>query len=204
MSNTKPTKQKQAGKVAIATEKIATKVDKAKEIVRLFDEAKNAWVQAGEIVVSMLDDDAMSADQISRMTKLGIDTINKLERVGRYQIIPELLSINPTVAKPLSRLTYSEQKRVLEEGVDVLGDNGEGTMHLHVKSLTQKQCSQAFDSVLGVRDLDAQRSWQERVQAPPVKLVGMPWTIVNGAVVFNKGCRLTRKEVEVIVTQLPK
>lgn len=107
----------------------------------------------------------MTTAQIAESSEfLTEEIVSRFEQLGRKQIVPNLLVADYPAARHMVRLSYSEQKRILHESVELMVlDNGNPTtLRVSPENLTPQQCRQVFERG-HVRSIGAQRAWlQER------------------------------------------
>lgn len=164
-----------------------------------------SWRHAGELLVSILEEDGLSLAMISERSDLPLDVLSQLEKIGRKQLVPQLLLAEYPAARRLERLPMSEQERLMHDSVEVLvlRDGKADTLHVTVRDLTGSQVKQVFASN-HIRTLAEQRQWLEsqRQGHEPVK-VDLPYVITRkGSVIFHANCEITAKELLRIATQL--
>lgn len=150
--------------------------DKLTQLGTTIQRGIDSWVEAGQIVVELLDVEKISKEFIVTTINsdiITIDVLDQFERIGRKQIRPELLVADYPAANYMLGLPYSDQSLLQKEPIDVVVEkDGEGTDILKVpaKNLTKDQCKQVFEktpSGKGVRNPGAQRAWlvSERAKA---------------------------------------
>lgn len=165
-----------------------------------------AWKKAGQLLVEIIENDGLALADIAEQADLPIDVLSQLEKIGRNQLVPQLLLAEYPAARKLERLPMSEQERLMLEPVEVMvmKDGAPDTLCVPVRHLSGTQVRQVFASN-HVRGLSEQRQWIEsqRPQAgEPVKM-SVPYTLTRkGSVIFNQGCEMTAKELLRIAAQL--
>ncbi len=164
-----------------------------------------AWKKAGQLLVEMIENDGLALADIAEKTELPLDVLSQLEKIGRNQLLPQLLLAEYPAARKLERLPMSEQSRLMIEPVEVmlLKDGDPDTLLVPIRHLTGAQVRQVFASN-HVRTLAEQRQWIEsqRPVSEPVK-VAVPYMLTRrGSVIFNQACELTAKEMLRIVAQI--
>ena len=172
-----------------------------------------AWVEAGEIVVRILEDDKDGIHVLTQaLPELSEDIFYTLERLGKRQLHPRLLVTDNPGMKRLQSLSYAQQCRLLEEPVDVLIKNKDriDTLKVRVENLTPAQCRQVF-APHSLRDLASQRAYLEAeerkvrleieglVQADPC-----PYRIVGQKIIFRRDCVLTNREIKQLLELLDR
>jgi hypothetical protein len=115
--------------------------------------------KAADLLIQILDDGVYKLADIRKLTGLDLDILRQLERVGRKQIIAELLLSTCEATEELMKLPYSEQKRLYNGTVDVLErKEGKVSKRVKVRDLTREQVLMVFDNG-SVRDLVGQRTY---------------------------------------------
>lgn len=172
-------------------------------------EGIQAWERAGTAVLQLIDH-GMTLEQIAEAANNEFVTVNVLaqfERIGRKQVLPQLLVANFPASRYLKRLPMSEQQRLVDGTIELLleRESGTDTLQVHTRHMTKDQCRQAFDKG-AVRTLGAQRAWlegerHERLLSKPTK-ASAPWHIRNGKVVFSAECEMSRQELAIVLAQM--
>lgn len=182
---------------------------KCQELSRLITEGLEAWVKAGELVVEILDE-GQSLKDIETETGLSVTLLGQFEKIGRRVVHPKLVHENSCGYRALSKCSYSDQQRFLEEPVEVLCMKEDGEtdiLRVNVGDLTSRQCKQVFDSGK-VRDLAAQRAYiQSRVEESVEKsmaaqYVDKPYLVRGKKVTFMKGAIMTDRDVLRILEEM--
>lgn len=165
-----------------------------------------AWKKAGQLLVEIIEQDGLALGEIAEKADLPLDVLAQLEKIGRNQLVPQLLLSEYPAARKLERLPMSEQERLMLEPVEVMvmKEGQPDTLRVPVRHLTGAQVKQVFASN-HVRTLSEQRQWIES-QRPqggePVKM-DMPYVLTRkGSVIFHQGCEMTAKELLRIAAQL--
>ena len=179
-----------------------------KELSDCIQRGIEAWQQAGELVVAAIDQHNHSLESLAELCAndlVTVDVLAQFERIGRKQVMPRLLASNFPAQKPLQKLPYSEQQRLLDGSVSllVLRDGLPDTLEVRTRDLTKAQCKQVFSSQ-GLRGLSSQRAWLEgerekRVKAPARSV---PWRIMSSKVFFDEPCEMTRHDLASILAQI--
>jgi hypothetical protein len=133
---------------------------KIASIEELMVKGIEAWQQAGRIIADLVDQDPEAIEKICEVSPhLSAGILRSLERIGRSELLPELLlKSGPAYAK-LRELPISYQRKYMSEPIPLLinTDSGPDTLSVSIENLTPKQAKQVF-SRTGVRDLAAQRA----------------------------------------------
>jgi hypothetical protein len=123
------------------------------------------------------------------------------EQIGRGLIDQRLLYGGGNAQAELRRLPVSTQKEVLDKGVKLLTKRGDHMM-VKVENLTTAQKAQVFDKH-NVRDLAAQRSWQEDRQRSIVVENETPaYEVKGGRLVVFKPCKISKQELAIILSEV--
>lgn len=164
-----------------------------------------AWKKAGTLLVEIIEQDGLPLAQIAEQADLPLDVLAQLEKIGRNQLVPQLLLAEYPAARKLERLPMSEQERLMIEPVEVLvmKEGKPDTLRVPVRHLNGAQVRQVFASN-HVRTLSEQRQWIEGQQPQQVAVkVDVPYVITRkGSVIFNQACELSAKELLRIAAQL--
>ncbi len=165
--------------------------------------------KAGDIIVSLIDDDKLTVDQIAEGFGVGGNRtlISSLERIGRSQLHPELLFSPIPAAAPMRKLPFSEQERLLKTGsVELLVVNNGKTdvLNAPLTSLSVVQVKQVFGSGY-IRSVADQRVWIEgqttvskiRQASPPI------YEVKKGELVFpSLELKLNTAQVATLLAQM--
>ena len=185
---------------------ILTKIDDQIEALqKAIYTGVEAWKTAGKLLVSILEQGGVSLGEIADKADLPLDVLAQLEKIGRNQLVPQLLLAEYPAARKLERLPMSEQERLMIEPMEVMimKDGKPDTLHVAVRHLTGSQVRQVF-AANHVRTLAEQRQWIES-QKPEQQTVKVesPYIITRkGSVIFSQGCEMTAKELLRIAAQL--
>jgi hypothetical protein len=179
--------------------------DIIEEVAGLISQGIECWQKAGELVVRLLDDHGMTTAEIAGSSPyLTQSIISRFEQLGRKQIVPRLLVADFPAAKHVIRLTYSEQKRVLDSPVELLTleESTTDKLAVSVENLTHQQCKQVFGTNY-VRTLGAQRAYlEEQKTKTPVLLVEPLYKIRGKRVVFTQPCEMTARQLAQILAEV--
>lgn len=178
------------------------------EIVGLIGKGIECWCKAGEIIVQLMDEHDMSiADICERSEYLTEDIVSRFEQLGRKQIHPNLLVADYPAAKYLVRLPYSEQKRAVEEPLDllILEDQQTNTLKVSVENLTTQQCRQLFDG--HIRSVGAQRAWLQNRQTEQevnsvVRRSNDIYRVRGKRVFIMQPCEMTARQLANIISEI--
>jgi len=191
----------------MTTEKLPVKYQsKVDEIIDLLNGAMEAWVKAGRIVAEIADEDEKALEAIAEnVPLLTIGVLRKLEKLGRGQLLPELLvPTRPGLAR-LAKMPIDVQRRYLHQPVPLLvqGPSGMDELLVRVADLQGHQLDQVFD-VDGVRDLGAQRAKLESRKPSPLHVEPgtCPYSVKDKTLRVTHPCELSLKELTVIVAQM--
>lgn len=165
-----------------------------------------AWKTAGQLLVAIIEEDGLSLGDIAEKADLPIDVLAQLEKIGRNQLVPQLLLAEYPAARKLERLPMSEQERLMIEPVEVMvmKSGKPDTLCVQVRHLTPSQVRQVF-AANHIRSASEQRQWiesQTPTQSAPVK-AECPYILTRkGSVIFQQSCEMTAKELLRIAAQL--
>jgi len=191
-------------KPALTIAQINTQIDR---FVDLYVKGSEAFVQAGEILVELVDNDQHTYDYILRkFPTLNPTILNKLEQMGRKTLHPQLLFNNSAGYSKLQKLPYSLQERYIDEPIPLVVHTDTGTDVLLVKAreMTKEQANQAF-ATGRIRTEGEQKAYliqQESTAARNITpVMQTPWKIKGSKVEIN-GVLFTRKELAGILAQM--
>lgn len=179
--------------------------NKKEQLSDLISEGIKKWVQAGELLVQMIDLDGVSVPELADEIGLNANILYRFEQLGRKQVMPYLLLADFPASSRIIKLPYSEQKRLEKGSVTLLIEKDEGLDQLNVpaKNLTPEQCKQVFSGGK-IRDAGEQRAWligetkkaKLKILTDQVGSHSQPYDLTKkGSVIFTRPCELTRKEV---------
>jgi len=169
---------------------------------QLLSQAVRNLAEAGNVCVHMMDNLGMSAQEVAEQSGGGKDVIIQLERIGRKQLNPILLTVNYPACSYMTRIAKSDQDRLLSGPLEVLivGKNDEvSILQIDAENLTFDQCRQVFDRNK-VRDIPAQRAWIESQKAKAIRNATpgnpSPYSIDGKSVIIHyASTRLTPKQL---------
>ena len=149
-----------------STSTLTTVEDKLSKCKSLITSGISAIKDAGNLIVSLIDDDRLTVDQIVEAFGVGGNRtlVLSLERIGRAELRPELLFSPMAAASPMRKLPFSEQGRLIENGyveLLVIGEGGKtDILNAPLTSLSTLQIKQVFGNGY-VRSVQDQRVWLE-------------------------------------------
>jgi hypothetical protein len=155
--------------------------DKLTQLGATIQQGIDSWTKAGQIIVSLLDDDKQTKEFI--VDSIGsevitIDVLDQFERIGRKQIRPELLVADYPAAHHMMSLPFSDQGVLQRTAIDVVvmrdGDKAD-VLKVAAKDLTKDQCKQVFEktsSGKGLRSTGAQKAWIESQRSKATRKKG--------------------------------
>jgi hypothetical protein len=164
-----------------------------------------AWKEAGRIVADLVDRDPCAIDQLiesSPMLTKGI--LRSLERIGRCELVPELLLKGGAAYAKLRELPYPVQQKYLKEPVQLMIQTSTGvdTLNVALDSLSPAQVRQVF-SADGVRSLPEQRAWLAEHSRPvPAEAEALPYEVHGKIVVFTRPCKLSRADLQSLIQRI--
>lgn len=179
------------------------------KFIELFQTGVNAWIQAGELLVSMVEEDPHVYDWIiQKCPTLNAGILGRFEQMGRKTLHPQLLLTASPGFDKLRRLPFSMQERYIKEPIPLIvhTDGGTDVLLVEAKNMTKEQANQVF-APGRIRTEGEQKAWlmQQRSMAAKPAGTNLPaWTVKGGKVVFNQGATLSAGELATIITQLTK
>lgn len=166
--------------------------------VILVKDGINAWSQAGEILVKLVEENPNVYTEIIRKTPtITFEMLLAFERMGRKQIYPPLLMDSSPGAKRLLELPYDVQERCCKDPVEVVIDASNGvpvTAKKYIKELSEYESRVLFSSS-AVRTIGEQaefvKTHNKQGRKPHVKRAKVIGTYVlkvspSGALVAEK------------------
>lgn len=198
--------QTQSNKPMKLTTKIETKIERFSELLQGI---VGSWVEAGKLLVEMIEEDVHVKDRImERLPGLSPGVLTQLEAVGRGVLHERLLTAGGHGMNALKRMPYSDQVKHLEAPVEMVVENGDSTdvLLVSVENLTSQQAAQVFASD-HIRTTGEQKAWlvSKRMKSAKPMIEGSPaWHIKAGRVIFHQGASFTAGELASILTQVTK
>ncbi len=130
-------------------------------------EFKSAWIngmqeilKACKIYVAAIDENPEVKQEFQEaFPKISDCAWARIERVGREQMHYLLLCDSSPAADKIRKLPYSEQKQILEGGIEVLTSTGD-RLKIKAENLTREQVKQVIASD-HIRDVAAQKAYIE-------------------------------------------
>lgn len=176
--------------------------------------AEDSLYQAARLLVAMIDRDAATKRKIiNRCPQVTMKFLDRLEKVGREELHPQLIARDITAWKELEALPLPMQERVVEEGrvpLVVPGEDGEPvTVRKDYRKLTRKEARRVFAgdrlrTVEEQREVLAKQSREEAALHAASKPL-LPWELIDGGLRVRVNGRdpiLTRKQVLTIMQEL--
>lgn len=176
------------------------------EIAALITQGIECWYSAGSKLCRLIDDDPDVIGKIcNEVPQLTPGILRQLERIGRKELVPELLLKSGPGWSKLRQMPFPIQKRLMSEPVDllVLTERGPDTLKVTIDNLTSQQARQVFDDD-HVRDASAQRAWiaaNAPAVLPPVDME-KPYSIHGKYVIFNKRAKLSVRDIGIILAEI--
>jgi hypothetical protein len=165
--------------------------------VALFQKGYDAWIDAGKIVSSAIEEDPDFAEKVhAKHPEISCDTVYAFDRLGRKELHPKLLISDSPGAKKLRRMPYSIQEKYSNNPVPLLikTEKGWETLPASAFNLTPEQANQAFDSD-GVRPEAAQRAWLECKTSRALIQVDDAWRVAGRKLIVMQPCQFTAKQL---------
>lgn len=169
------------------------KISHVENFVTLFQRGYDAWIEAGKLVASALEEDPDFADKVhAKHPEISCDTVYAFDRLGRKELHPKLLISDSPGAKKLRRLPYGYQEKYSDNPVPLLVKTEKGweTLKASVFNLTSEQANQVFDAD-GVRPEAAQRTWLECKSSKAIIQVDDAWRVTGRKLIVMQPCQFT-------------
>lgn len=119
------------------------------EFCVLVNKGIEAWVDAGKLLVKIVEADPEAFEKIyAGNPHLTTEILLSFERMGRGEIYPYLLVDGSPGARKLVGLPYASQVKLYNGTVEVVSKNADGflTRRVKVRDLNSVQASRVFDS----------------------------------------------------------
>lgn len=139
-------------------------VDKVSVFCALVQQGIDAWVEAGKLLVELIDGDPDAVQGISARAPWATrEVLSNFERIGRGQVLPQLLVDPSEGAQALLKLPYEEQRRLCDAEVAVASlVRGEIVVaSKRIQKLSRQECRTLF-SATGIRPIAEQRKLLHR------------------------------------------
>lgn len=166
----------------------------------------DGWVKLGEITARLIDTYPDFMDKLCAAHKqITPEFLKRLARVGRHEIVPQLLVASSCGSNKLRQLPYELQEKYVSQPVELLvkTEAGWDTLLVEVDNLTKDQTDQVFDSkTRDVRSTAAQRAFIEDKQVPAVKTAVVPYRIKGGKLEVFSPCSFGSKDLARIMVEL--
>lgn len=154
-------------------------------------------VEAGKTVAYLLDHDPQARDKFRTM---GITpgVYNRLEKVGRGTLLPELAE-----QSHLARLPIDQQRQIVSGTVTALVEKPDGTFDTMPVDIMRADPVTVYRVIASdhIRTPAEQRAMiesQRKRASVPVSAVGaadMPWRVVGKTVIFKRDCAMGRSDL---------
>jgi hypothetical protein len=182
-----------------------TKIDTFAKLVK---DGLNKWTKAGELLVSIIDDDPNCFKKIvKRHPFITNDLLSAFERIGRKQLHPMLLLSNSVASRRIASFPYAEQNRIMTDGVHVLRRHGgrDEFVRKSIDELTQSDVNLSLDDRRlkspeeQKKALDAlEKKWSDSNKRREVR-----YSINGQNITFFHDCTFSRGELESIIDEWP-
>lgn len=173
---------------------------KHEQIATLIRQGIECWTKAGEVLCEILDS-GESLSSISESAEIPYNVLCQLERIGRKQVIPQLLLSEYPAARAIERLPYSEQVRLQADPVEIMVSGGD-VLKVKPSEMTSHQVKQAFAKD-HCRTLSEQKAWL--VDQTPTVTVSKEiasYRIRGNKVFFPAPCEMTRSTLARILAEM--
>jgi hypothetical protein len=185
--------------------KITERNERIASFLALLDGSINSLVEAGKLLVSMIEDKPDIFEDILRVAPhIKPTTLDQLELIGRGKLHPILMFDDSPAARRAMSLPYKDQQRVLDHPMAVVSrvDGGFKTEQKRFNEMTREEAVVAIDVRTGhIRKPDEQAAViLEQIQSLQRNNVRY---IINGdRVTFFEKVSLGASELEEIVQRL--
>ena len=164
-----------------------------------------AWQQAGRIIADIVDKDPSAIDQICASNPhITAGILRSLERIGRSELLPELLLKSGPAYSKLRDLPIAAQRRYMKDPIPVLiqTQNGPDVLNVSIENLTPKQVRQVFAGDC-VRNEAAQRAWladNTIIILPEAET--LPFEVHGKTVIFVRPCKMTKADLASLIERI--
>jgi hypothetical protein len=127
----------------------------------------DAWLEAGKLVVKILDDDPGAVAKICAANPwITPEIVMRFQDIGLGMVLPALMLSDAPGVRMLRGMPIEVQEQYQTQPVPCLMDSS-GTMNkIHVTKLTKAEAERVFGPD-GVRSIDQQRAYLKGIQRPP-------------------------------------
>lgn len=182
---------------------------KIQQFLDLYQQGKDCFVRAGEVIVQLVECDPHVFTYIIQKNPLLTPAIlQTFERIGRGQILPSLAMDNSPGGNRLKMCPLSVQKRFETEPIPLLVSKPNGDDDVMLVPYRNLSRTQSFQVIVDgrVATIDEQKArmahvWQKNAKHP---VIGLPWRIKGNRAVFIRGAALNADELQTILDQLSK
>lgn len=185
----------------MSTQAIAKTADLENRFVAAVQRGVDAWREAGETLVQMVNDDEECLVRLQNKYDMSMHVLKTFVAIGRGSLLPQLVAA-PSCIK---QLPVDDQKRIVNGKVDalVLDKNGKtDTIKIDVLRAPKELVKQVIGKD-GIRSIAEQRailvaSANREVankQADSVKPDVMPWRVDGKTVIVKMDVRLNKKDL---------
>jgi len=184
---------------------LSQKSQKIEAFTRLYQEGMDAWRNAGEIIVELVEaDSGIYEEIISKCPMLTPSVLATFERIGRGLLYAPLAMDGSPGGKKLQGLPLSQQVKYESEPIPLIvhTENGTDVLMVKAKDMTRDQASQVFGNGR-IRTEGEQKAIliEARSKLSPTKAVERPWSVKGNKVLIN-GVEFTRREIAGILAQM--
>lgn len=182
------------------------------QIAELVLRGVDSFTEAGRLIAAQLDAGVDVYGILPTLTTrpISLKLLRMLEDVGRGKLHPQLLLDNRPGARMARKLPFSDQKKLVEEKVEMVVETAEGTDVLMVDALAlpREQAQQviAFDHLRPAGEQKAFRAAGQdagKASTTPI-LRGAGWEVLPGRKVHFKDCVLNLKGLLKVVAELQR
>lgn len=136
-----------------------TAPDKIENFISLVSAGVESWKKAGAILVELVENNPnVYAEIIKKSSGISLDTLMVFERIGRNEILPELMMSNSLASKKLLSMPIEVQRACIQSGVEVVevaSDGGHSVKRKPLSDLTRSDLDLAFTDK-AIRKVDEQ------------------------------------------------
>lgn len=171
-----------------------TRIATAEELYAGLTKLAEHVVAFADLYVASIDANPAIKDQL---IEKGADSglLLRLELLGRKQIDPRLVFATKPGAERLMLCSISDQRRVLDEGIEILDQDEQTTRRFDILQLDASQAKQAIRN-REVKSLAEQRTWIRKLKSKVPKAVNPEsYRIFKDFVITPHGEKISKKTV---------
>lgn len=173
------------------------------QLIALIKKGGECYLQAGELLVQMVEEDASVYEQIiAQNSAITPQMLDRLWAIGKKQLHPDLLLMRCAGAELAVTLPYKEQVKLLHEPIRI-AIKSKGRITVESKNLSELKKCEAELVIKGRKIVDVEDQIKELTNKAPVKVPKRYQINDNGTITFFRDTTFTRGQLEEIMNELP-